>query len=53
VTEKLLDTWGDLSVKDGYIQRSAVPPSSFTDPDRFLSWYLSKHIELINDNNLL
>src|SRR5262249_34044485 len=27
VTKDVLDAWGGLSVRDGYIQRSAVPPS--------------------------
>ena len=27
VRKDLLKTWGGLSVNDGYIQRSAVPPS--------------------------
>ncbi len=37
LTRELLLEWGDLSVKDGYIQRSARPPF-FLDPKKFLSW---------------
>jgi hypothetical protein len=38
VRRDLLRTWGDLSCRDGYIQRSAIPPS-FKAPERFLSWF--------------
>lgn len=37
VRRDLLQTWGGLSVRDGYIQRSAQPPR-FKDPHRFLNW---------------
>ena len=36
VRNDVLDAWGGLSVKDGFIQRSAVPPA-FTSPEKFLS----------------
>src|SRR5437016_526510 len=32
-----LDEWGGLTVKDGYLQRSARLPR-FLDPKRFLQW---------------
>ena len=38
VTNELLEAWGGLSVKDGYIQRSAVPPS-FLDAEKFFLWF--------------
>lgn len=38
VRPDLLAAWGGLSCKDGFIQRSAVPPR-FTDPLRFLAWF--------------
>ena len=50
VTKDLLDTWGDLSCKDGFIQRSAVPPS-FRDAARFLRWFESQKPEFIAENN--
>lgn len=50
VTRPLLDEWGGLSVKDGFIQRSAVPPS-FHDPERFLSWFHAQNIPLMERNN--
>ncbi len=37
VRRDLLETWGGLSVRDGYIQRSAQPPR-FNQPARFLDW---------------
>lgn len=38
VRRDLLAEWGGLSCKDGFVQRSAVPPR-FIDPLRFLSWF--------------
>ena len=37
VRRELLQEWGDLTVRDGYIQRSAQPPH-FKNPRRFLKW---------------
>jgi hypothetical protein len=37
VRRELLEQWGGLSVRDGYIQRSAIPPH-FARPDKFLRW---------------
>lgn len=37
VRHQILDEWGGLSVKDGYLQRSAVPPR-FLEPERFAGW---------------
>ena len=37
VQKDLLAEWGGLTVKDGYIQRSAVPPR-FSSPTSFLAW---------------
>ena len=37
VTKKLLGDWGELSVENGWIQRSANPPK-FEDPRKFRSW---------------
>ena len=46
----LLEAWGGLSVKDGYLQRSARLPE-FLDPGRFLDWFESKRPKLIRANN--
>lgn len=51
VKKNISDRWGGLSVTDGYIQRSAVPPS-FLDADRFYEWFLGQNIELISRNNV-
>ena len=40
VTEDLLKEWGGISSKDGYIQRSAVPPE-FNNTMKFYSWFKS------------
>jgi hypothetical protein len=50
VRQDVLDAWGGLSVKDGFIQRSAVPPS-FNDPARFLAWLRTHSIHLLQRNN--
>ena len=50
VRQKILDAWGGLSVKDGFIQRSAVPPS-FNNPLQFLHWLQEQSIKFISRNN--
>jgi hypothetical protein len=50
VRADVLDAWGGLSVKDGYIQRSIVPPA-FIDALRFYDWFLKLNIPLIQKNN--
>lgn len=50
VTNELLSEWGGLSVKEGYIQRSAKLPS-FCDPDKFYEWFQKQHIRLVARNN--
>jgi hypothetical protein len=42
--------WGGLTVKDGYIQRSVVPPE-FLDAQRFYNWFQRKGIILLKRNN--
>ncbi len=49
VRRDLLNAWGGLSVMDGYIQRSAVPPY-FTQPARFLAWFSDQQPSLIPGN---
>ena len=46
----LLDEWGGLSVRDGYLQRSARLPR-FLDPTRFHRWLSSKNPILLQTNN--
>lgn len=46
----LLTKWGGLSVKDGYLQRSARLPC-FTDPRRFRRWLDAQKPELVQLNN--
>ena len=50
VRPDLLARWGHLSCRDGYLQRSGVPPS-FRDPSRFLSWLDAQAPELVAANN--
>jgi len=50
VRKDVLDAWGGLSVKDGFIQRSAVPPS-FSQPRKFMGWLRKQGIRLIARNN--
>ena len=49
VKKEILDEWGDIGVKDGFIQRSVCPPW-FTKPEQFLKWLESKQVKLINSN---
>lgn len=50
VTKALLKEWGDLNVRDGFIQRSVRPPS-FLAPSKFYRWLLSQKPALIARNN--
>jgi hypothetical protein len=49
VTNKMLEAWGDIGVKDGFIQRSVCPPW-FLKPEKFLNWLDSQQVKLINGN---
>jgi hypothetical protein len=49
VRRELLDAWGGLSVRDGYIQRSVVPPS-FADATRFYDWFRALDVPLLERN---
>lgn len=50
VKRDLLEKWGGLSVKDGYLQRSARLPK-FNDPMRFQRWFETMKPVLIQTNN--
>lgn len=50
VTRTLLDEWGGLDVKDGYIQRSVFLPR-FLEPERFLDWFHGQKPAMIPRNN--
>jgi Nucleotide modification associated domain 3 len=50
VREDLLEAWGGLGVKDGYIQRSARLPE-FKDASKFYHWFLTQQPELAAQNN--
>lgn len=50
VRQDILNDWGGLSVKNGYIQRSAVPPE-FNHPEQFYKWFLDQNVRLIKANN--
>jgi hypothetical protein len=50
VRKDVLNAWGGLSVRDGYIQRSAVPPR-FEKPSRFLKWLERQAVQFILGNN--
>jgi hypothetical protein len=49
VRRELLVAWGGLSCKDGYLQRSAVPPL-LLDPPRFLAWLEALGPEVVASN---
>jgi hypothetical protein len=50
VRRDILRDWGGLSVKDGYIQRSGVPPA-FNHPKQFLKWLGKRSVEFAARNN--
>lgn len=50
VREDLLEAWGGLSCRDGFIQRSAVPPALLA-PDRFVAWLDRQRPTYLQANN--
>ncbi|WP_235969528.1 hypothetical protein [Anaeromyxobacter diazotrophicus] len=50
VRRDLLEVWGDISCRNGFIQRSVVPPT-FRAPERFVAWFDRQDAELIAANN--
>ena len=50
VRRDVIEAWGGLSIKDGYLQRSARLPQ-FIDPARFQRWLEAKNPVLIQTNN--
>jgi hypothetical protein len=50
VKKGLLEDWGGLSVRDGYLQRSARLPR-LLDPAQFMRWLEKQRTSLIQTNN--
>jgi hypothetical protein len=50
VRRHLLDGWGGLDIRDGYIHRSVRLPA-FHDAARFYRWFLAHNPELVAQNN--
>ncbi|SRR5579862_1301663 len=50
VCRPVLEEWGGLSVKDGYIQRSARLPE-LSNASRFYAWFKSRNFRLAHRNN--
>jgi len=50
LTHGILEAWGGLSCRDGYLQRSAVLPA-FVEPQRFLKWFDRQSPEFVSSNN--
>jgi hypothetical protein len=50
VKKGLLEDWGGLSVRDGYLQRSARLPH-LLDPAQFMRWLENQRTSLIQTNN--
>jgi hypothetical protein len=51
VSQGILENWGGLTCRNGYLQRSAVPPA-LLDPRRFMRWFERQKPELVNTNNV-
>jgi len=52
VRKDVLNAWGGLDIKDGYIQRSVRLPA-FNEAEKFYRWFLAQKPELIAKNNPL
>jgi len=50
VKKDVLNEWGGLTVKDGYLQRSARLPA-FTNAARFYRWFRKLNVRLLRSNN--
>lgn len=50
VRNDLLDAWGGLDIKDGYIHRSVRLPA-FRNAAKFYRWFLAQKPELVAENN--
>lgn len=50
VRKDLLDAWGGLDIKDGYIHRSVRLPA-FQDAAKFYRWFIAQKPELVAENN--
>jgi hypothetical protein len=50
VCNHLLEAWGGLDIKDGYIHRSVRLPA-FNDTAQFYRWFLAQNPELVAENN--
>lgn len=50
VRKDLLQAWGGLSVRNGYLQRSAVPPT-FREANRFYRWFRKQGVPLTARND--
>jgi len=50
VVPELLERWGGLGVRDGYVQRSARLPE-LERPERFLAWLSEQRVELLARDN--
>ncbi|MBN1574280.1 MAG: hypothetical protein JW984_13865 [Deltaproteobacteria bacterium] len=49
VKEDILEKWGGISAKNGYIQRSGTLPH-FKNPERFYAWFKKQNVRLIKRN---
>jgi hypothetical protein len=50
VRQDVLNAWGGVSAKDGFIPRSAVSPA-LNKPNQFLDWLHKQGIQLMQSNN--
>ncbi len=50
VRNDLLNAWGGLDIKDGYIHRSVWLPA-FLDTEKFYRWFLAQKPEMVAENN--
>lgn len=48
----ILEAWGPISARDGYLQRSAVFPS-VKESTRFMAWRDRQEVQLVRANNVM
>jgi len=50
VKKSIMEEWGGIKVRDGYIQRSGNLPQ-LSDPEKFCKWFKNQDVKLLRKNN--
>ncbi len=52
VRNELLQCWGGINVRNGWIQRNVSLPN-FCNPEMFLQWFYNQNPEFVYENNII